>query len=147
MALMTDLRALADTRFLAALERSGARDPREFYRERLRSLRESDPEAYRAAVDHFERHLIPTVAREGGDPLAAWLEYGRYLASLCTPGEAVQIDPSGRSEPYAPPVPLDRLVLHLPTSPREAALAVGLPPTLSPAQKLAYDLLVLRKVS
>jgi hypothetical protein len=54
----------------------------------------------------------------------------------------VEIDPTGLAHPYSPPVPADRLVLHLPTSAREPALLVGLPPTLSPAQRASFDLLV-----
>jgi hypothetical protein len=135
----------ATRRFEAALAATGGRDPREFYRERLRELRERDPAAFRRAKEHFEQRLIPAVAAGEVDPLAAWLEYGRLLASLLAEGAAVQIDATGRSIPYAPPVPPDHLVLHLPTSTREAALAVGLPPELSRAQRAAYELLVLRK--
>jgi hypothetical protein len=142
---MSEVREVAEARFEEALFRTGARDPREFYRERLRELKSSDPAGFRRAVEYFENELLPEVAREGSDPLAAWLEYGRFLASVCISGETVQIDPTGRSEPYAPPVPADRLVLHLPTSTREAALAVGLPPALSEAQRVTYELLVLRR--
>jgi hypothetical protein len=142
---MSDLRAIADRRFEEALRSRGARDPREFYRERLRELRESSAEGYRRAAEYFEQVLVPEVAREGSDPLGAWLEYGRVLANLQAAGETVQIDPTGRGSPYQPPVPLDHLVLHLPTSARLPALAVGIPTTLSPAQRVTYDLLVRRK--
>src|SRR5690349_22356265 len=30
-------------------------------------------------------------SREDGDPMAEWLEYGRFLASLAAPGRTVQI--------------------------------------------------------
>ncbi len=143
---MSDLNAVAEARFAAALAESGARDPRAFYREQLRLLKAEDPAAFREAVDYYERTLLPEVAREGSDPIAAWLEYGRFLASRRAPGETVAIDPTGRSRPYAPPVPLDHLVLHLPTSTRLAALAVGLPPELSDAQRATYDLLVKRRL-
>jgi hypothetical protein len=132
----------AEERFLEALERTGGRDPREFYRERLRALRERDEAAFLRAREHYERRLLPAVAREDTDPLAEWLDYGRFLAELTAPGRTVEIDPTGRSHPYSPPVPADRLVLHLPTSAREPALLVGLPPTLSPAQRASFDLLV-----
>ena len=42
---------------------------------------------------------------------------------------------------------IEHLVLHLPTSAREPAIAVGLPPELSLAQKATYDLLVRQRVS
>lgn len=135
-------RERAEERFVEALARTGSRDPREYYRERLRDLRDRDEQAFRRAREYYETRLLPAVAREGSDPLAEWLDYGRLLAELTTPGRAVEIDPTGLAHPYAPPVPTDRLVLHLPTSAREPALLIGLPPTLSPAQRASFDLLV-----
>lgn len=140
-----ELTRRADARFDRAREEAGARDPRDFYRQRLRELKDRDPDAFRRAVDYYERTLIPKVADEQFDPLAEWLEYGRMLAELTAPGETVQIDPSGLASPYAPPVPVDRLVLHLPASGRERAIPVGLPPDLSAAQRATFDLLVSRK--
>jgi hypothetical protein len=136
------LRARADARFEQALAERGARDPRGFYRERLKEMREQAPAAFREALAYFEQTLIPAVAAEGSDPLAAWLDYGRRLAELTAPGRTVQIDASGRSGEYAPPVPLDALVLHLPEQSSRPALVVGIPMQLSPAQRAAYDLLV-----
>ena len=136
------LRNLADRNFARALEESGARDPRDFYRERLKELRDSDEPAFRRALDHFETRLVPAVAADASRALPEWLEYGRLLAQLSADGQTVQIDPTGRARPYDPPVPLDHLVLHLPTSTRRPALAVGLPPRMSPAQRASYDLLV-----
>ena len=136
------LRARADARFEQALQERGARDPRGFYRERLKEMRERDPAAFRQALTYFEQTLIPTVADESSDPLAAWLEYGRHLATLSAPGRTVQIDASGRSGDYAPPVPLDALVLHLPEQSSRPAIVVGIPAQLSPPQRAAYALLV-----
>lgn len=138
----TELRDAADRRFEEALARAGARDPRDFYRQRLRDLRERDAAAYRRAVEYFETRLIPAVADAGSDPLREWLEYGRFLANLVAPGSTVQVDPTGRASDYSPPVPPDHLVLHLPTATREPALVVGLPTQLSVAQRATFDLLV-----
>jgi hypothetical protein len=135
-------RERAEQRFQEALQRSGGRDPREFYRERMRELRARDEAAFQRARAHYDQRLIPALAREDTDPLAEWLDYGRLLAELTCPGRTVEIDASGRSHPYTPPVPADRLVLHLPTSAREPALLVGLPAQLSPAQRATFDLLV-----
>lgn len=143
---MSEQEERAEANFAAALKSSGARDPRDFYRDRLRALRGHDEAAYRTAVDYYRSELIPAVAAEDSDPLALWLEYGRRLATLTQPGETVQIDTSGRRQPYTPPVPADHMVLHLPRSTREAAITVGLPPQLSSAQKATYDLLVKRTV-
>ncbi len=137
-----EIRARADRRFEQALRDTGARDPRDFYRRRLREMKERDPAVFRRALAYFEERLIPTVAAEGSDPLAEWLEYGRFLAELSAAGSTVQIDPVGRSLPYARPVPHDHLVLHLPLSASERAIVVGLPLELSPAQRATYGLLV-----
>lgn len=136
------IRERADRRFAEALRSGGARDPRDFYRTRLRELRAQDDRAFQRALDHFEQVLTPAVAADGSDPLAEWLDYGCLLAELMEPGRPVCIDVSGRSRPYTRPVAAEDLVLHLPTSGRARALAVGLPPTLSPAQRATYDLLV-----
>ena len=138
----TDLRARADERFQAALAQTGARDPRDFLRNWMRDLKARDAEAYRRALAYFTDTLIPTVADEESDPLGEWLEYARVLAELSTRGRAVQIDATGRSRPYARPVPMDQLVLHLPEQPGAAALVLGIPPKMTPHQRAAYDLLV-----
>lgn len=137
-----DLRARADERFQAALQQTGARDPRSFFRDQLRELKGSDPDAFRTALRYFEETLIPTVADEASDPVGEWLEYGRVLASLSTPGRTVQIDVGGRARDYARPVPAEAMVLHLPENASRPALVLGIPPRLSPAQRAAYDLLV-----
>ena len=131
----------ADRRLEAALAASGARDPREFYRERLRDLKESNPDGYRTAVDYYRDTLIPTVASGSMPPMHAWTEYGRHLAEASAPGRTVAVDGTGRAHPYeAPPRP-EHLVLHLPHAPGRALL-VGLPAQLTSAQKATFDVLV-----
>ena len=137
-----ELRDRADRRFEEALRETGARDPRDFYRKRLKELREQDAEAFRRALSYFEERLIPAVAADGSDPVAEWLEYGRFLAGLVARGTTLQVDPTGAASPYAPPVPRDHLVLHLPDASGAKALVVGIPPELSPAPRATYDLLV-----
>lgn len=137
-----EVRERADQRFQRALDETGARDPRDFYRERLRAIRDLNRDAFDRARGYFETRLIPAVAEDDSDPVAEWMDYGRVLAELTQQGATVRIDPSGRSHPYARPVPLEDLVLHLPVSVREPALPVALPPELSPAQRATFDLLV-----
>src|SRR6476646_5051231 len=108
-----DRQAEADRKLEAALAATGARDPREFYRDRLRDLKQADRDAYEQAVGYYRDTLVPSVAA-GADPLPAWTEYGRRLATLATPGRTVTIDAHGVAEPYQTPAPLDRLILHLP---------------------------------
>jgi hypothetical protein len=140
-------REQADARFEQALKERGARDPRDFYRKQLVELKAASADAYRRALAYFDERLIPTVAQEDSDPVGEWLEYGRVLATLVTPGRTVAIDPTGRSRDYARPVPTDALVLHLPESTARAAIIVGLPTELTAPQRASYDLLVRRAES
>lgn len=136
------LAAEADRRLEEALAAEGARDPREYYRERLRDLKQASPEEYGRAVTYFRERLIPDVASGEVEPLSAWTEYGRVLAEALAPGRTVAVDATGRAHPYEAPAPRDRLVLHLPDGKSSRALLVGLPAELSAAQRATYDLLV-----
>jgi hypothetical protein len=138
----TDLRAEADRRFEEALATSRARDPREYYRQRLKSLRSTHPELYRRAVEYYESSLVPVVAAPDSDPLAEWLEYGRFVAGLTTPGRTVQIDGTGLAREFDRASAPGELILHIPTASREPVLVVGLPRELSSAQRATYELLV-----
>jgi len=137
-----DLTATADRRLEEALQSEGARDPREFYRDRLRELKSLDGDGYRNAVAYYRETLIPEVASGAVDPLAAWTEYGRRLAESLASGRTVTIDATGRSHPYEPPPPRDHLILHLPEGAGGRAILVGLPPDPTPPQRAAYDVLV-----
>jgi len=137
-----DQQRRADERTDSALAASGSRDPREYYRERLRDLKSADPEAYDRAVQYYREKLVPTLADGDGDPLAAWSEYGQFIAELCAPGRTVEIDHSGRAHAFHPPTPGDRLVIHVPKGRVTRAILVGLPAEPSAAQMATYDLLV-----
>ena len=141
VAVTDDPQQRAEARLQEALERSGARDPREYYRSRLKALREQDRTAYDKAVAYYRNVLIPGIVA-GSEPLAAWTDYGRTLAELQGPGRTVAIDGTGRSAPYASPASPDHLVLHLPDTARDSALLVGLPAELTAAQRATYDWLV-----
>lgn len=139
-----DVTTRADAALERALTETGARDPREFYRERLKELRQQDAEAYATAVAYYKETLLPSIADGGAAPLEAWTEYGRVLAEAVSPGQTVSIDGSGLSHPYEGPVP-GRLVLHIPSG-KGRALLVGLPPELTDAQRATYDVLVAGKL-
>lgn len=132
----------ADRRLEAALAEHGARDPREFYRTQLKELREANPEGYQDAVAYYRNELIPAIGRDGREPLAAWTDYGRTLATLRAAGRTVAVDASGQSRAFESPARLEDLVLHLPDEQRMRAVLVALPPQLSPAQRATYDWLV-----
>lgn len=131
----------ADRRLAEALERSALPDPRERYRDWLRELRSRDEAAFRKALEYYEQQLVSAVA-DGADPVGEWTEYGLRLAQRLRAGAPVAIDETGLSRPCDASAPPEHLVLHLPTSARETALPVRLPPRLSPAQEAAYALLV-----
>ena len=132
----------ADRLFEEALERTGAKDPREFYRDRLRQMKADDPDAYQEAVDYYQSLLIPSIVDSGADPVTAWQKYGCRMAELTTPGKPVEVDTTGRMHRYDPPSPEDRMLLHIPEGSKGRALVVGLPAELSSAQLATYDLLV-----
>lgn len=125
-----------------ALEVTGARDPRDYYRRQLMDLRRASEDAYDDAVAYYRETLVPSIAEGRVDPLPAWTEYGRTLAELQKPGRTVSVDPTGKAEPYEAPVAADRLVLHLPDARNEPALLVGLPAHLSEAQQATFQWLV-----
>ncbi len=142
-----DLATAADRRFAERLEATGARDPREYYRGMLRELKGADEAAYRTLVAAYEAEVVEPIGRGEADPLEAWLAFGVRLAvARAGAGQTVVIDDTGQAHPFEPPARWDRLLLHLPDDRGTRALAVGLPPELSPPQRAAVDLLVHRKV-
>ncbi|MDH3207455.1 MAG: hypothetical protein OEO79_12720 [Gemmatimonadota bacterium] len=139
---MSDAQATAADKALeTALAEAGARDPREFYRERLRDLKQANPAEYESAVAYYRGTLIPDVAGGQCDPLDAWTEYGRRLAAALAPGRTLSLDETGFAHEYDRP-DRERLVLHFPDEKGARALLVGLPAALSTAQRAAYDVLV-----
>jgi hypothetical protein len=123
------------------LARTGARDPREFYRERLRELRSADPTGYEQAVGYYRDVLIPGIASGKIAPLVGWSEYGQRLAAARAPGRTVSIDSSGRARDFEAER-RDDLALHLPENGGTRAILVALPGELSSAQRATYDVLV-----
>lgn len=125
----------------AALDRRGLRDPRPYYRELLKKLKARNAEGYRAAVAYHEERLARELESADADAVEEWVEYGRYLAELLTPGRTWSVDPSGLAEPYHRPPADGALILHLPEAPHERGLVVSAPKSLTPPQKATYDLL------
>lgn len=132
----------AERRLEEALASSGARDPREFYRDMLRQLKADSVPNYHRAVEYYDAVLVAEIASGGKEPLRAWLGYGRTLAELMAPGLTVDVDRSGLSRPHDPDDCGDHLVLHIPEARNRRAILVGLPVELSGAQRATYDFLV-----
>ncbi|HUG42559.1 MAG TPA: hypothetical protein VMM12_18995 [Longimicrobiales bacterium] len=141
-----DPRTRADARLEAALASAPFRDPRPYFRPILKHLREHDAAAFERALTHFESALVPMVAGEG-DPIAAWLEYGRVLTTLAGDGRIMAVDGSGRAEPAGDSPDATSLLLYLPDAPETPAVVLRCPRAATPAQAASIELLVLGRVS
>jgi hypothetical protein len=142
-----DTRALAERRLTEAATALQLADPRPALRERLKLLRESQPDPFRQAVAHYEAEVLPRLAAE--DPLPAWLDYARFVGQLSSNGRITAIDATGLAstlKPSAPPAPAT-LVLFLPEDNAADPLVALAPLTPSPAQQATLTLLVSRKLS
>jgi hypothetical protein len=137
-----DARARADARLDEALARATIADPRDAYRARMKLLKDRDPAAFERAREHFQAAVVPRIADGGADPLAEWIEYGRFLAGLTGTGRTVDIAPDGRASPYEPPPGPSSLVLHLPDDLSEPVLVLRRPRELAPPQHAACELLI-----
>lgn len=138
----SDPQQAADARFSEALAASGARDPRNYYRDLLRELRRSNPEGYAKGVAYYQNTLVPSIAGGESDPLEAWRDYGFLLARLTAPGRTVAVDATGRSRPFDPPGDPGDMLLHVPDASRERPILVALPPNPTPAQLATHQWLV-----
>lgn len=138
---MTDTKTRADARLEAALADADQADPRPLFRPALKYLRAHRPDAFQAALRHFEDELLPAAAGEA-DPLAAWLEYGRHLARALGDGRLVELDSTGRARPVTDPAVARGLVLHVPDDAGAPALTLRYPSEPSKAQRAAFELLV-----
>ncbi len=138
-----DPQQAADARFLEALAAAGARDPRDYYRDRLRELRRANPEGYRKGVAYYQNKLVPSIAEGKVDPLEAWRDYGLLLARLTAPGRAVAVDATGRASPFEPPGNTVDMLLHLPEKSRERPILVALPASPTRAQLATHQWLVI----
>jgi hypothetical protein len=139
-----DLRARAEARLAAAAGALGLADPRPPYRERLRELRQDQRDAFDRAIEHYEQRVLPALIET--EPLPAWVEYGRFLASLTTRGEVVRIDAHGRAAPWTPEAPA-ALVLFIPQDTAVGVMVLCQPLEPSDAQRATVKLLVERKLS
>ncbi len=136
-----DLKQAADARFDEALAASGARDPREHYRKRLKELRKANPPGYGKAVQYYEAETVPSIAEGRADPIQAWTDFGARLAEICAPGRVWAVDATGRRRPYEPPGDTADMILHLPEG-RAPTFVVALPRDPTPSQMATFDWLV-----
>jgi hypothetical protein len=135
-----------DEQLRSAHEECGLADVREAYRERLRSLRASDENAFRQATEHYEREIVPRIL-SGHDTIDGWIAYGARLCELTGQGRLVGVDESGRARPYEAPYQAGTLVLFVPGEKGGDVLAAAIPRVMTPAQQATVTLLVDRKLA
>ena len=136
-------RTRAEARTDEAVAASGFEDPRVALRRRLKLLKDNQPAAFTRALEYYEQDLLPRIA-EGADPLSEWLEYGRQLGDLTSPGRTMSVDAGGRARPYRSVLEEQTLVLHIPNDTAVDVLPLAIPRELSAAQRATFDLLVNR---
>jgi hypothetical protein len=139
-----ELRTRAEARLEDAAAALGLADPRRPLRDRLRQLRESDAAAFERAVAHYETQVLPGLA--GDDPIAAWLEYGRFVGQLTSNGRLTVIDGTGRAAAYRAPLQAGTLVLFIPEDTAVEVLVAAAPQQATPAQAAALALLAERRL-
>lgn len=140
-----ETRIQADARLDEAARQLRYADPRPPLRDRLRELKDSHPAAFERARHHFEQEVVPALA-DASDPLAAWVDYARFLAGLTAAGRMLAVNAEGEARPYANPAAA-LLVLHVPDDTALPVLVALVPEEPSPAQRATLDLLVHRKLS
>lgn len=134
-----------DRRLEAGFAEAELADARVGFRERLRDLKSTQPEAFDRAVDYYENTVAPAIL-QGGSPLETWVEYGRHLGTLSDEGRLMTIDSTGRAADWVAPVRAGELVLFVPESGRNALVVVA-PTAPSAAQSATIQLLVEGRLS
>ncbi len=127
-----------------ALERAGLADMRPAYRRLLVRLKQADPMAFEEASRRYREHLEPAIAAGEADAIAAWLDYGTWLAGRFASGRPLEIDASGRARPFDPgSTPgAGAMVLHVPEDDRAPATVLAMPSAPSNPQRETVDLLI-----
>ncbi|MGD8495884.1 MAG: hypothetical protein PVF05_06805 [Gemmatimonadales bacterium] len=133
---------VAGRRTEAALESGGFADMRPTYRAIMRRLKQQDADAFDEATRRYEEVLAPALADEDRDPLAAWAEFGSWLARRLGPGRLVRLDETGLAAAAEPEPVSGHVLLFLPDSNRDSAIPLLRPSSPSEPQATALDLLV-----
>jgi hypothetical protein len=137
---MDSEKSRSEARLVTAFAALGLEDPRESYRSVLRELRARDTEAFSRATTHYQQHVLPGL--DSGNPVDAWIDYGRVIGEMTTPGRLLIVDATGRAFPLRSPVHTGELVVFVPDEGTRGAFAAARPSDLSPAQKATLSLLV-----
>lgn len=139
---MSDDEGAASDRTEAALKSGGYADIRPVYRAILKRLKQKDAVLFDEATARYEETLVPALADGDTEPVAAWVEYGTWLARKLATGRLVRLDESGlATNSEASPKP-GQVLLYLPDEKGESAIPLLRPAAPSAAQKAALGLLV-----
>lgn len=125
-----------------ALAAGGFADMRPVYRAMMRRLKQQDADAFDEATRRYEEVLAPALADEDRDPLAAWIEYGNWLARRLGPGRLVRLDETGLATAAEPEPMSGHVLLFLPDAERDSGIPLLRPSSPSEPQATALDLLV-----
>lgn len=126
----------------AALESGGYADMRPVCRTILKRLKQKDAVLFDEATARYEETLVPALSDDDAEPVAAWVEYGAWLARKLASGRLVRLDESGfAADSEAAPAP-GHVLLYLPDEKDESAIPLLRPAEPSTAQKAALGLLV-----
>lgn len=129
----------ASDRTEAALKSGGYADMRPVYRAILKHLKQKDAVLFDEATARYQETLVPALDDEATDPIAAWVEYGAWLARKLTTGRLTHLDETGlATNGDATPAP-GRVLLYLPDEQGESAI-----PLLQPAEPSAAQLATLK---
>ena len=132
----------ASDRTEAALKAGGYADMRPVYRAILKRLKQKDAVLFDEATARYEETLLPALADDTTDPVAAWVEYGAWLARKLTTGRLTHLDQTGLATNGDPtPVP-GEVLLYLPDEKSESAIPLLRPAEPSAAQLATLGLLV-----
>jgi len=136
----------AQERLAARFAELGLDNPREAYRKLLLDLKTRDTAAFEGATTHYHARVLPELGG-GADPVATWIEYGRFLGELIGQGSMHAIDASGRASPVQSPLAPGALVVWLMDAGTRGSFVAVRPRALSAAQAATIGLLVEARLS
>ncbi len=126
--------------YTRSLKQHGLEDLQPRYRQLLLRLKSQHPATYDEAVARYHEE-VEGAGDTGGDPVAAWLAYGCWLAAKLEPGSLVSIAESGRAEPASGGALPGPMLIHLPEAANRRGFVVAMPANATEAQRETAALL------
>ncbi len=123
-----------------SLGEHGLEDLQPRYRQLLLRLKSQDAATYEEAVARYHEE-VEGAGETGGDPVAAWLAYGCWLAAKLEPGSLVSIAENGRAEPASSGAVPGPMLIHLPEAANRRGFVIAMPAEATEAQRETAALL------